>query len=395
LGGELETEQNYLVFQADNCENNRLVINKSLISILRSKKMKMKQLSMAILLAVILVGTGFSATIANWQGAAKGDANHPEGKGLWTDPYWNNPPTNITPAPAFPNDEIKITKPKRVCTVNSDAGSYVCRLSISGGPDLATAPKLEIVDGGQLGIGELRVGAGGSAKTGTIGCVVQTGGTLIMNDDIKLGRSSTSADNPNDGKGYYTISGGTLKPADNASRASLLVGGNGSGETPSEGTFIIIGKKASISVKKLCVGNDGYKGAGSGTLEFRLDADGISPIQSAGDVFLDQGQDATTTKLIINAVAAPPKADVVLVDNQSSGQVTGMFDTVNDSPAAEGAGVVVSFANDKYYYKLTYTGGEGGNDIMLMFDRHEAAAPAAEAPAAESPAAESPAEPNK
>ncbi|MDD5010931.1 MAG: hypothetical protein PHQ00_02280 [Phycisphaerae bacterium] len=343
--------------------------------------MKMKQLSTAILLAVILAGTGFSGTIANWQGAPSGDANHPEGTGLWTGPYWNNPPTNIKEPPAFPGDEIKITKPKKVCTINSNVGDYVCKLSISGGPDLATAPKLEIVDGAQLAIGEFRVGAGGSAKTGTIGCVVQAGGTLIMNDNIKLGRASTSADNPNDGKGFYSISGGTIKPAENASRAGLLVGGNGSGETPSEGTFIVTGKKASISVKKLYVGNDGYKGAGKGTLEFRLDSEGVSPIQSEGGVYLDQGQEATTTELIISAVAAPPKADIILVDNQGGSPVTGTFDTANGNPASEGAEVVVSFANNKYYYKLTYTGGEGSNDIMLTFDRQEAAAPAAAAPA--------------
>jgi hypothetical protein len=354
--------------------------------------MKMKQLSTVVLLAVVFASTGFSETIANWQGAPAGDANCPAGTGSWAGAYWNSPPAKIVAPPNYPSNEIKITKPQKVCIVDCNAGNYMCRLSISGGPDVATAPKLEIVKGGYLGIGEFRVGAGGTAKTGTIGCVNQTGGTLSLSDDLKIGRASTSENNPNNGKGFYTISGGTIRPSATAPRASLLVGGNGSGETPSEGTFTVVGKGASISVKKLYVGNDGYKGAGVGTLEFQLDANGASPIQVEGNIYLDQGGEATTTKLVVSAIGAPPKADILLAENQGNGTVNGIFDTVNGNPAAEGAEVVVNCAAGKYYYKLTYTGGTGGNDIMLQFARQEAAA----APATATPAATAaPAEPNK
>jgi hypothetical protein len=343
--------------------------------------MKMKQLSAVVLLAIAFVSVGFSATLANWSGAAAGDANHPVGTGPWSGPFWGSPPTKIAAAPATPADEIKVTKPKKVCTVDSNAGNYICKLSISGGPDVATAPKLEIVKGGYLGIGEFRVGAGGAAKTGTIGCVVQTGGTLCMGDDMKLGRSSTSADNPNDGKGYYTISGGTIMYSAAAPRAGLCIGGNGSGATASEGTFKVIGKGASIKVKKLFVGNDGYKGIGTGTVEFELDANGVSPIQAAEGVTIDAGNESSTAKLVISAGAAAPKTDIVLVDNQGNNPITGIFDTVNGNPAAEGAEAAVSCAAGKYYYKLTYKGGTGSNDIMLKFVRQEAAAPAPAAPA--------------
>ncbi|GEM_PF-5299633 len=343
--------------------------------------MKMKQLSTVVLLAISFVSVGFSITMANWQGAAAGDANHPVGTGSWSGPFWNSPPTNIAAAPASPGDEIKISKPKKVCTVDSNVGNYICKLSLSGGPDVATAPKLEIVKGGHLGIGEFRVGAGGSAKTGTIGCVVQTGGTLCMGDDMKLGRSSTSADNPNDGKGYYTISGGTIMPSATAPRASLCIGGNGSSATASEGTFKVIGKGASIKVKKLFVGNDGYKGVGTGTLEFAIDANGVSPVQATDSVTIDAGGASSTAKLVISATGTPPKSDIVLVDNQGNNPITGIFDTVNGNPAAEGAEVAVSCAAGKYYYKLTYAGGTGSNDIMLKFVRQEAAAPAAPATA--------------
>jgi len=334
--------------------------------------MKLKWISTIVLLIVLVSSNGFSATIARWVGAPAGDANQAAGTGLWKDAYWS-PGPSIPPGPAIIDDELKITEPNTVCTVDSDAGNYVCKMSISGGSDISNMPKLEIVEGGNLGIGEFRVGAGGSAKTGTMGCVNQTGGTLCLAKDLKIGRASTSKSNPNDGKGFYTISGGTIECKDNSSSGRLYVGGNGSGETPSEGTFTVAGSGSEIRVKKLYVGNDGKKGKGSGRLEFKIDAKGVSPIQT-GAIYLDQGGATTTTKLVVIAIAGPPKADILLVDNQGSGSVNGAFDTVNDKSASQGADVVLSFEDVNYNYSLTYKGGASGNSIMLRF---KTSAPAA------------------
>jgi hypothetical protein len=327
--------------------------------------MKLKWISTVVLLIVLVSSNGFSATIARWIGAPAGDANQAAGTGSWKDAYWR-PGPSIPPAPGKFDEELKITEPNTVCTVDSDAGNYACRMSISGGSNIGNTPKLEIVKGGRLGIGEFRVGAGGSAKGGGMGCVNQTGGALILAKDLTIGRSSTSQNNPNDGKGFYTISGGTIECTADNSSGGLYIGGNGTGETPSEGTFTVAGSGGKIKVKKLSVGSDGKKEQGGGTLEFKINANGVSPIQ-ADNTYLDRGGAAITTKLIVIAIAEPPKADILLVDNQGSGPISGAFDTVNDKSASQGADVVLSFGGVNYNYSLTYSGGTGGNDIMLLF----------------------------
>lgn len=341
--------------------------------------MKLKWLGIVVLLTVIISSNGLSETIARWQGAPAGDANRPAGSGSWKDAYWVPGPT-IPPAPATNADELKLTEQGAVCTVDSNAGNYVCKFSISGGSDKANMPKLQIVEGGYLGIGEFRIGAGGSAKNGTMGCVNQTGGTLCLADDLKLGRSSTSQKNPNDGKGFYTISGGTITYKTGNPKGALCIGGNGTGDSISEGTFTVSGNKAVITCKRLHVGNDGSRAKGSGTLEFQIGEQGVSPIQVANAVYLDQGGPTSTAKLIVNALAAPPKADIVLVENQGSNPINGTFDTVNDKSASNGTEVVLSFENVNFCYTLTYTGGAGSNNIMLLFKTSAPAAPAKTGP---------------
>jgi hypothetical protein len=354
------------------------IVKKMFNLFFRSKKMKLKWLSTIVLLIVLISSNGFSSTIARWAGAPAGDANQAAGTGSWKAAYWS-PGPSIPPAPAGFEDEIKITGPNTVCTVDSDTGNYVCKMSISGGSDMGNMPKLEIVKGGNLGIGEFRVGAGGSAKTGTMGCVNQTGGTLSLAKDLLIGRASTSQNNPNDGKGFYTISGGTIECTADNSSGGLYVGGNGTGDAPSEGTFTVAGSEGKIKVKKLCVGNDGKKKQGSGKLEFKIDAKGVSPIQT-GNIYLDLSGATITTKLIVIAIAGPPKADILLVDNQGSGPVSGAFDTVNDKSAGEGADVVLSFDGVDYNYSLTYKGGASGNSIMLKFKTSGPGAAAAAKP---------------
>jgi len=323
-----------------------------------------KCLSAIILLTVVFASTGFSTTLGTWQGAPA-DANHPGnlvGTGKWTDAYWK-PTGKLPPPPSAQDQEIKIAKPKTVCTADSNIGNYNCRLSITGGTDMATAPKLEIAKGTNLGALEFRVGAGGAAATGGFGCVVQTGGTYNINGKLLIGRYGSSQTNPNEATGFYTISGGTITYPP-TSNAILCLGVYG----PSEGTLTIVGKGANISVKHLYIGGDGNKQGGTGTLEFKVDANGVSPIKVADDVSIDLGGQETTAKLTVSAIGAAPKADILLVDNLGSTPITGIFDTVNEKPATEGAEVVLNAAGNNYFYKLTYKGGNGDNDIMLKFD---------------------------
>lgn len=333
--------------------------------------MKLRRIIAIVLLTILVSSNGFSATIGRWIGAPAGDANRPAGTGSWKDAYWK-PGPSIPAAPATSDDELKITEPNAICTLNSDAGDYACRMSISGGSDISNMPKLEIVKGGRLGIGEFRIGAGGSAKSGAMGCVNQTGGALVLAKNLIIGRSSTSANNPNDGKGFYTISGGSIECTNDNTSGGLYVGANGTGDAQCEGTFTVAGSGGKIKVKKLYVGNDGKKEPGGGTLEFKIDAKGVSPIQT-DTIYLDMGGAAIKTKLAVSAAAEPPKADILLVDNQGSGPINGTFDTVNDKPASQGAEVVLSFNGVDYNYGLTYRGGSGGNDIVLLFKASGAA----------------------
>ena len=347
-----------------------------------------KCLGAIILLTAIFVSTGFSASLATWQGAPA-DANHPgniAGIGKWTNPYWKPE----LPAPPGIPGEIKISKPKTVCTVDSNVGNYVFKLTITGGTDATTAPKLEIAKGANLGLGEFRVGGGGAASTGGFGCVNQTGGTLNLGSKLIIGRFGTSQNNPNAATGFYTISGGTITYLPTNPDPTIYIGAAGA----AEGTLTVAGKGANIGIKKLYVGGDGKKPAGTGTLEFKVDANGVSPIKVEDGVFIDSSGEATTAKLTVSAIKAAPKADILLIDSVGSAPIAGVFDTVNEKPATEGAEVVVNAAGTNYFYKLTYKGGNG-NDLMLKFD-HAApgAAPAAVKPAAPAaPATPAPAKP--
>jgi hypothetical protein len=347
-----------------------------------------KCLGVIILLTAVFVSTGFSASLATWQGAPENDPNkHAAGTGKWTDAYWK--PDGKLPAPPSIPGEIKLNKPQTVCTVDSNVGIYAFKLTITGGTDATTAPKLEILKGANLGVAEFRVGGGGAASTGGAGCVKQTGGTLNLGNKLIIGRFGTSQNNPNEAKGFYTISGGTITYQAINPDPTIYIGAAGA----AEGTLTVVGKGANIGIKKLYVGGDGKKSGGTGTLEFKIDANGVSPIKVEDGVFIDSAAAATTAKLAVSATGAP-KGDILLVDTTGSAPVTGIFDTVNEKPATEGAEVVLNSAGNNYFYKLTYKGGNG-NDIMLKFD-HTApgAAPAAAKPAAPSaPATPAPAKP--
>jgi len=329
---------------------------------------------------VIISSTGFALTMGNWQGAPDGDSNKPAGSGNWKDAYWNKPPVLLPAAPGMPGAEIKVIKPRTSCIVDSNVGTYDCKLSIGGGADLITAPKLEIANGGNLGMGEIRVGSGGSSASGTFGCLVQSGGTLIMNHKLFVGRYGTSGSNPNDGKGFFTISGGTLTYAPSNSEGGLYVGAAGSDGT-SEGTFTIAGKAGKINVRKLYVGSDGKNAKGTGTIEFEMEADGVSAIKAAESVLLDASKDESKANLVINADMSAPKTDIMLIETAGGNTVAGVFDAVNGGAGTEGSQVVLKAGDGEYNYTLTYKGGNG-NDIALKFVKFTPKAQAADANAA-------------
>jgi hypothetical protein len=199
-----------------------------------------------------------------------------------------------------------------------------------------------------LGAGWMRAGASND------GYVQQIGGLVILQDgrdSAKLGVGDSGGSD-----GYYTISGGTLTYAE-GSLGNLLVGARGG-----KGTFTVVGTDPNILMKGLVVGDS--EGA-SGTVEFQVTSDGVSPI-SVDSASVDELGDETTSALLVTAIDAPPKADILLVDVAEGGAIEGVFDTVNGNPAPEGAEVVLASNGLKNTYALTYIGGTG-NDIVLVY----------------------------
>jgi hypothetical protein len=334
---------------------------------MKKEEMKMRRLSLAVFIVAVMASGGLAATVGTWYGAIGPEP--PVGTGFWTDTYWNALNTVGPPVPPqVAGDEIKLTRAITVCTVNSNVGEYLCKLSIASS-DIAPniAPKLEIVAGGYIGMGELRVGSGGSTAGGTIGRMSQTGGTLNLNDNLMIGRFGTSGSNPNNGTGYYTISGGTIQYASANTKGNLYIAGTGANGA-SEGTFTVVGNAASITLRKLYVGSDGTYTGGKGTLEFQIGSAGVSPIRltDADSIILDAKGDNSTAALVLSLIGAPPGGNILLVNNTSTGAVSGLFDTVNGIPALEGAPVALSYGGNNYNYSLTYTGGVGSNDVMLI-----------------------------
>jgi hypothetical protein len=227
---------------------------------------------------------------------------------------------------------------------------------------------MEIVAGGSIGMKEMRIGAGGATGSTTVtGYLDHTGGTLNVygDGDIYIGRQGNAAGKI--GVGYYTISGGTIVcDATTTTKGGLYVGGASGteGQIGSIGTFTVVGDDASITMKKLYVGAQTVTRYGTGTLEFKIDVSGVSPIRltDASSIILDQAGANSTANLVVSLLAAPPSGVILLVENTNTGAVSGTFDTLNGGSAAEGASVVLGGNT----YTLTYQGGVGGNDIVLI-----------------------------
>jgi|GEM_PF-546264 len=305
----------------------------------------MKTMSKAVFV-VLLVGAAVQAgTIDVWNG--------PTGS-FWDGAKWKNGGPAVWTGTST-SDELKLTGEGTVCTVDG-TGSWVYKLSVASGPTGAT---LEVVSGGNLGMGEVRVGASGATSVGAIGYVSHTGGTLSVKDII-LGRAGSSPV----GKGYYTISGGTLTYGSGAT-GRMYVGG-GSGGAYTEGTVTIIGNAASIQMKELYVGSDGTN-YGKGTLVYQVGAGGVSAIQVSDSAFLDAAGASSIANLEVSTTETSlPEADIILVRVTGSNALSGTFDAMNGGSAAEGAQIVLA----GNVYSLTYqyvAEGSTANDIALVF----------------------------
>jgi len=284
----------------------------------------MRRLDLIVLLACLLVNSAFATT--DWLNQV----------GQWNEDYkWSN-------GVPIGDDEIRLRGDNSVCVLSS----------VQTWSDLSNnrtrvyeGATLIITDGGELtGPGWLRVGAGNA------GTVYQTGGLLKLqegkdNTRLVIGDSGGS-------DGYYIISGGTLTYESGDGHLTL-------GDRGGTGTFTVWGSGSTIQMNSLRVGGRDSGRAATGTLEFLIDEFGVTPIQ-VNDVILDPGGDDSTASLIVDLLGigdADLSPTYLLVENLGSDPVSGIFDSMPE-------GTPVTLDTTTYY--LTYVGGVGGNDIMLI-----------------------------
>ncbi len=248
--------------------------------------------------------------------------------------------------------KVKIYGSDAACTLNTDESAW--ELSDQG-MDVYDNATLIIEENGVVKPARFQVGYN------TPGHVIQTGGLVsVYKDKLYVGGQA-----PGTAGSSYLISGGTLTNFE--SDGYLYVGRDGS-----SGTFTVVGSEATIQMRKCYIGahSDG-SAFGAGTVEFRIDSTGVSPIQMTDNVYLDMGGDDSTADLIISLLEAPPTEDILLFEDMSGGSLYGTFDTVNGISAVEGASVLMNFGGVDYAYELTYagngTGDSNNNDVMLMF----------------------------
>jgi hypothetical protein len=253
--------------------------------------------------------------------------------------------------------ETKIRYDGTVCTLNS-VENWTSTSSTK--MRVYNYAVLNIVAGGSLtGPSWFRVGYGDP------GTVNQSGGALILkeglSDTSKLVIGFNGGSN-----GLYYMTGGTITYVDGDGQLAIGDGDSGGGT----GKFIVKGTAPEIRMKSLYVGGMTSSRPSTGTLQYDVNASGVSPIHCISYVKLDLGGANSHANLLVNFLAIPTDllAPIVLVDNQGSGAVTGLFDSFNGGSAEEGKCVSMS----GYVYSLTYqydvaTGTCGtGNDIALI-----------------------------
>jgi hypothetical protein len=307
-----------------------------------------------------------AATVGTWDGGANDG-------GLWSNPVnWSG---DVLPAVPVPNsgDEIKMKTGNGLATVADGMSmDHNCRISI--GTD--TGVFRINVTGGLLGANELRVGSVGSATQSGAAELYQTGGVVTASQLLCSRNASTSTAATAIGNGLYVISGGTLRSRTDTGDGRMYIGAGQNSVTGSDiaqqvGRFVVDGTGGTISMKTLYVGGDGTK-TGTGTVEFRMAADGASRITLSNAAVLDGGTGTSTgiADLVLSASAPLRAGDIVLVETTSSTAVAGIFDRLNGvvGAATQGASVVLGGNTYKlsYVYDAT-TGIDGnGNDIALV-----------------------------
>jgi hypothetical protein len=346
--------------------------------------MKLRILVVALMVTLmvnVVSGEKYFGTVSIFwtQEEGEGTGNWAAGD-EWGDAlYWWISPTGGPPytlAYAIPDGtrEIEIYGTASNVTVNTDVAFtswYSNRARIFGGATL------NIEDGAKLdGPGWVSIGYDyGTLGTSTVN---QTGGEFILVNGNRLHEGTIyDCEDPAwldvGGRlsyGIYSISGGTLTYRNHvAEGASIPDGGHiRIGDCKGEGTFIVTGTDPYIQMNYLHIGgrwdlvNDEARSS-TGHLVFNVKADGVSAIGIATGVNVHTYASSVSTLTVnLDEALDDPDAEIILVDNQGTDAVVGLFDSFNGGSAAEGAVANIGMGVMRI---LTYCGGDG-NDIVLL-----------------------------
>ena len=269
--------------------------------------------------------------------------------GNWADPcIWDK---GVVPPDS--GDEIKIgNADSLVVTVNSDVGTYTTTKI-----DTLRDCTLYVTDGGFIGGGrEWHIGDQGASSSGSdVGYMEQDGGTVDISASGKMFVGYKLG-----GDGTYTISGGSLTASGDSGR--LYIGcGSVAG---SIGKFYVDGDGASISVDGLYVASASSSGdddVGDASLQFDLNSGAVSVLET-GSVAIDAGGGGYA-KLYVN-IDVDPAADIVLIQNTGTSDVSGRFD---DIVVNGHAGKIHTIGSSVYILQYAYDADSDGeiNDIAL------------------------------
>jgi len=322
--------------------------------------MMKKLIVLALLLAV--AGSAQATTIGTWSGAG-------------TDTLWSNGANWGGTVPAAPaptvGDEIKMQKANTATIDSTMSYDHNCRITV--GNDTGGIQVINMT-GGALGANELRIGAVRSTALNGIAEMYQQGGTVTANQLVLSRNGSTSVAATGIGNGLYVMSGGILQSRAGDGRMYIGVGVNsvtGSNIAQQVGKFVVDGTGGTINMSALYVGGDGTK-TGTGAVEFKIGASGVSKISLSSAAILDGGTGTSTgiADLVLTATAPLAASNIVLVETTSATAVSGIFDRLNGTIGAATQGASVALGGQSFTLSYVYnatTGLDGaGNDIALV-----------------------------
>lgn len=232
-----------------------------------------------------------------------------------------------------------------VCTLNTDEGLFSSRLMMQNGQTL------NIEDGGRFGTKWSRVGRNTAAYVNMTG-----NGTFVMNDDdLYIGLEGGSAEWK-----MFDSSSLMVQADDGDDGEELHVGYNNG-----YGLLQLNGSGITVNVDRIHFSNRADQGDPASTLEFVLDASGVSTIIAQRTYIAEAG---TADLLLTDPGVTLTAEDIVLIASTGSYSIggAGVFNSLNGGSASEGT--LIALGGNLYSLTYAYEANADGvlNDVALV-----------------------------